>query len=220
MQEIFSYDSWLGRAINKVADFFCLGLMWIIFSIPVITIGASTTALYYTVNKVLRHGNSSIWRAFGDSFKENFKQATIIWLIVILLYAVWILGCYFAYILYLGNVFPQFCWIVMLVITAIMVAWSCYLFPYAARFTNSVKDILKNSLIMAMMNMGSSVMVLLVVAVAIIAMWSTAVGILYIPTAVALAFCFIMERVFRKYMSPEDLAAEEERNGTNTEEVP
>ena len=53
-----------------------------------VTIGASSTALYYTVTKVIRHGRSYIFREFWQSFKSNLKQSTAVWLIYLVLMAV------------------------------------------------------------------------------------------------------------------------------------
>ena len=60
-----------------------LNILWFICSLPVFTIGASTTALYYASLKVIRDEESHAWTLFFRSFKENFKQATQLWLILL-----------------------------------------------------------------------------------------------------------------------------------------
>ena len=61
------------------------------------TAGAATTALYYTVNKVIRNNRSYIGREFWHAFKTNFRQSTIVWLILLLLYAIMGFDCYVMY---------------------------------------------------------------------------------------------------------------------------
>ena len=64
MSNIFNYNNKLFSAFDKVINIFCLSLIWFMACIPVFTIGASCTALYYAVNKVIRHGRGYIWKEF------------------------------------------------------------------------------------------------------------------------------------------------------------
>ena len=84
MGSFFSADGAFFTAVNKIIDTIFLSILWIIFCIPLFTIGASTSALYATANKVLRHDRSYIFRQFWDSFKSSFKQSTIAWLFCVL----------------------------------------------------------------------------------------------------------------------------------------
>ena len=79
----FSYDSKFGQLFLKLAYGCCLNVLWLICSLPIITIGASTTALYYTSFKIAKDEGSYITTMFFRSFRQNFKQATVIWLIML-----------------------------------------------------------------------------------------------------------------------------------------
>ena len=71
----FDLDNVVWRTIDKIGKIFLLNLLWLICSLPVFTIGASTTALIYTSMKL--SDNEGYWHQnFFSSFKENFKQAT------------------------------------------------------------------------------------------------------------------------------------------------
>ncbi len=78
-----SYDSKFGRFFLKLSYACCLNFLWFICCLPVITIGASTTALYYTSFKIAKDEGSFITTMFFRSFRQNFKQATVIWLIML-----------------------------------------------------------------------------------------------------------------------------------------
>jgi len=78
-----SYDSKFGQIFLKLSYGCCLNVMWFICCLPIVTIGASTTALYYTSFKIAKDEGSYITKMFFKSFKQNFKQATIIWLIML-----------------------------------------------------------------------------------------------------------------------------------------
>ena len=79
----FNYDNPVWRFIGKFGDLIILNILWLVCSIPVITIGASTTAVYYVTLKLARDDDGYTIRSFFKSFKENFKQSTVIWLILL-----------------------------------------------------------------------------------------------------------------------------------------
>lgn len=77
----FDLDNVVWRTIDKIGKIFLLNLLWLICSLPVFTIGASTTALIYTSMKL--SDNEGYWHQnFFSSFKENFKQATALFLFI------------------------------------------------------------------------------------------------------------------------------------------
>ena len=78
---LFNYDNPVWRFIGKFWDVLVVNLLWIICSIPIVTIGASTTAMYYVTLRLVRDEDGYTIRSFFKSFKDNFKQATAIWLI-------------------------------------------------------------------------------------------------------------------------------------------
>ena len=77
----FNYDNPVWRFIGKFWDVLIVNLLWIVCSIPIVTIGASTTAMYYVTLRLARDDDGYTFRSFFKSFRENFKQATAIWLI-------------------------------------------------------------------------------------------------------------------------------------------
>ena len=79
----FSYESTFGQIFLKISYGCCLNIMWLVCCLPIVTIGASTTALYYTSFKIAKDEGSYITKMFFHSFKQNFKQATVIWLIML-----------------------------------------------------------------------------------------------------------------------------------------
>ena len=78
-----SYDSKFGQLFLRLAYSCCLNVLWFICCLPIVTIGASTTALYYTSFKIAKNEGSFITTMFFRSFRRNFKQATVIWLIML-----------------------------------------------------------------------------------------------------------------------------------------
>ena len=81
----FKYDNLFFTILGKIMEVMYVSILWILFSIPIVTIGASSTALYYTVHKVVFNNESYIFRTFTNSFKSNFKESTIKWVISVIL---------------------------------------------------------------------------------------------------------------------------------------
>ena len=83
MGKVFALDSPLMNGLSKLADLIWLNILATICCIPIITIGASLTALHYVVLKMVKDEEGYITRSFFKSFKENFKQATLMWLMLL-----------------------------------------------------------------------------------------------------------------------------------------
>ena len=67
-------DSFIFRIGNKVFDVIAVSLLWFVCCIPVITAGASTTALYDTVFRNIRQNRGYCYKGFLKCFKDNFKN--------------------------------------------------------------------------------------------------------------------------------------------------
>lgn len=198
------------QTLSKLFDCICLAILWIICCVPIFTVGASTTALYYAYNKAIRQKRSYAFKEFFHGFKISFKQSTVVWLIVLLLYVVTIFD-----IMILRGVsgFVGFAKIVLAFILAMIVLvtmWVTYVFPYMARFENHTKAVLKNSAIIMIANLPWSILLLVLFVISaglflLIPMFGMFAPALYVAFA-----NLILERIFRKYMSEEDLESEKE----------
>ena len=78
MNRLFSLDGKLFHILSRIADLILLNVLWLLSSLPIITIGASTTALYYVMLKIVKNEDSYIIRSFFHSFFQNIRQSTII----------------------------------------------------------------------------------------------------------------------------------------------
>ena len=148
--KFFSYESKFSQLLLKLCYACYLNLLWMLCSIPIVTIGASTTALYYASLKIVRGEESYAGRMFFRSFKENFRQATQLWLI--LLGVGLFLGAD-GYILYhLRQSSTGTLAVIWTVILAVVIAAAVlyvivleYVFPLLASVSNTNRAMLKNS---------------------------------------------------------------------------
>ena len=76
-------DNRIIRILTTLCDFLILNILWLVCSVPVITAGASTTALYSVMFKIIKKEEGYIIKSFLKAFRQNFKQSTIIWLLLI-----------------------------------------------------------------------------------------------------------------------------------------
>ena len=148
--KIFSYESRFSQLLLKLCYSCYLNLLWFLCSLPLFTVGAATTALYYVSLKIVRDEETSLTKQFFRAFRENFKQATVLWLI--LLGA----GLFLAgdgYILYhLRQNAEGTMAVVWTLVLAVLLAASIayvivllYVFPLVASVSNTNRAMLKNA---------------------------------------------------------------------------
>jgi len=129
--------------LNKMTDLLLLNLLYLVCCLPVITIGAATTALYYVSIVSIRSGDGYVIRRFIDSFRRNFKQATIIWLILVLLGGMLGLDLFFCY--RMGTVFSKIMFCIIMVPTLAVVIVGLYIFPVLSKLEGDIKTMIKNA---------------------------------------------------------------------------
>ena len=86
LQGFLDNDSFFGKLMTKIGIIIAANIMFVLFSVPFVTIGAGLTALYHVMLKTLRNGGiCNPFKEFWAGFKSNFKQATITWLLFVFL---------------------------------------------------------------------------------------------------------------------------------------
>ena len=208
MKGLFNYDGWLMQGLSKITDALFLGVLWLTFSIPVVTIGASTTALYYTVHKVLRKNNGTIWLVFWHGFKTGFKQSTLLFTVMVAAGLVVFFGLYYGYSMYLVGAMEGLFLFVLFLFDLMVLAWISYLLPYAARFNAPTKEILKNSAAIAFANIVPSIALVVIWVITWFLALNIPLMLLVMPVMGTWITSCILERIFRKYMTEEALAAD------------
>jgi uncharacterized membrane protein YesL len=208
---LFNYDNPVWRFIGKLWDVLVVNILWIICSIPVVTAGASTTAMYYVTLKLARDEDGYTIRSFFKSFKENFKQATAIWLIFLLTGMLLAFDVYY----FIKMAAPSSLRTIMIsVFVAMIFIWSAmftYVFPLQARFYNPVKRTIFNSFFMSIRHMFHTIGMLAVDA-AILFLSVTYIPQLSIFGVALVAFfnSYMLNSVFSKYMPKEQKPADME----------
>ena len=146
----FSVDNVVWRFIRKIGYLWILNILWVVTSLPVFTIGASTTALYYTCLKIVRNEEGNVTKTFFKSFKENFRQATVIWLILFVIGSFLAFDFYVLYNLRLNTAMPMaaFWTILLAILIGAIIIYLIVLFmifPLQASVINTTPNMFKNA---------------------------------------------------------------------------
>lgn len=148
MSNLLNLDGPVMQLINKIVYSVYLNILWFICCIPIVTIGASTTALFYVTLKIVKNEEGNITKAFFRSFKENLKQSTLIWMILLIFGIILGVDGYVVYHMRFENAFWTLCAAFLIIAAAAYAIVLMYIFPLLARFDNTISAMLKNALFM------------------------------------------------------------------------
>ena len=178
MDRIFNMDNKFFTVMGRVADLIMLNVVFLICCLPIVTIGASLTALHYVTLKMARNEESYIIRSFFKSFKQNFKQSTLIWILMaavaVFLYMekeslvtiINLIMLAVAAILYMdlrivgniGGTMSQVLYIVFFAFGILYMMVFLYIYPVLAKFYNSIKNTFRNAFLMAIRHLPYTVL--------------------------------------------------------------
>lgn len=195
----FDGQSFVWKPFGYIADVLLLSMLWFLCSIPLITMGAATAALYDAVARSMRTGTPGTYSRFFRTLKSEFFRSmpsTLLWAVIIGL------GCYgiksFTSSAAAGDmnyVLAVACFVLLLIPIGI----ACWVFPLLSRFTFNFAGLNITAIKLAI----STILRTLVLAVfTSAAIWLTARYIMLVfisPALLALLWSFLMEPVFSKY---------------------
>lgn len=217
MAEPVEQQNRISKGLETFGNIFALNILFVVFSIPIFTIGASLTALYSMMLKMLRKEEGTIIKGFIQAFKSNFKKATLAWLIMIAAFVV-LVGQY----IYINNFEGELVsfYMVFIVIECVVVAMVFpFLFPLIARFENSLWNTFKNAFLLSISNIGSwlkitiawfaPIYISLHYPIVILSTWYLWLLILF--GVIAYGTSFTIRKVFNKVSETQEKAAEQEK---------
>ena len=163
MGGFFNYDNPVWRFVGRIWDLFILNLLWVICSIPIVTFGASTTAMYYCTLKIAKDRDSGgMFTMFFHSFKDNIGQSTIIWIIMAFIGGILFFDIrFFSFYSPINNtvirmiIFTVTCFLILLWLFIFL-----YIFPIQAKFINSIKQTFKLALFMSIKHLVRTIIIL------------------------------------------------------------
>ena len=222
MGKIFDMDSPVMRVLNRVGDLLILNVLMIVCCIPVITAGAAFTAMHYVLLKIVRVEEGYLIRGFFKSFRSNFRQATLIWLLMLLVVAVYVGDIWIFN--YSGLVFPKPLIIAVAAVAFVLLMIAVYVFPLQARFENSVKNTLKNAMLLAFANLPRTILMMACYILPLVLGYFSTYALLFVImlgiSAPAYAAAWIYSGIFKKLEpEPEEAASDLEFSLRMDEEI-
>ncbi len=162
MTRIFNLDNPVWNFLGKLTDMIVLTVLWVTVSIPVITAGASTAALYDISLQLAENQEGYIVRSFFRSFKKNWKKSTAVWMGTVCI-GMFLLSDFYVY----SHMEQSFG--VILLTSSILLAVIClmtllYVFPLIVRGNMNLRSVLITAFMLALKNLGWTIFMLVAAA--------------------------------------------------------
>lgn len=210
MRELFSMDGLVGRALYRATDLLTLSCLWVICSLPLFTMGASTAALYTMTLRIVRNEEGKIGSGFFRAFKDNFRQATWIHILTMLLMAA--VGVYQVAVGVLpAGMQPVFRG-ASLLFWVLCLMEVLFVYPVQARFENRTLNIMKNAWLIAAGNLPVFFLVLVITGSPVI-LFRLHTGLFvrlfplllfFGPGVIAWLNSFLFQHCFKRYITEEE----------------
>lgn len=228
MKGFFSYDSGFFRVLDKIGSLFVLNMLTLLCSIPLITIGAAFTALYYVTMKMVRDEETYVTKDYFRSFKQNFIQSTVIWLVLLVTGGILV----FDYRLMALNreiLAPARVIMILTLSGGVFLAVEqAYVFPVLAKFYNTTGQTMKNAFIMGIRHFPKTVVIIFInlvfPAITLVGLLRNGKSLLA-PLYICLGFAvtayansFIFVKIFDQYI-PIEMGDSSESAGDNYDET-
>lgn len=199
MDSIFSFDNPVWNFIGKIVDMLLLTIVWAVCSLPVFTIGASTTALYYVMLKLAEDKEGNIFQSFFRAFRENFKQSTVCWLIMLLIGLV-LGGDFYICTQRMESAAAKTLLVMFFILAIVYVMILTYLFPVLARCRASSKKIFFLSFFMSVKQFGWTLLMLTITAAVLALAFFVQWVFLFISVGlIAYLHAMILKNIFVSY---------------------
>lgn len=196
-------ESAIYSALSLIIDVIFAGMLWLLTSLPIITIGPASAALYYTMVKTVRRRRGRLGASFFSAFKSNFKQGTLLWLLYILyvvvgavdMYAIKLMG--FGETSVMGYISKFFFLPALLTLP--------WIFAFISRFQNTLTGSLKFVGYLTLKHIGRTLLLVGLLALCAVIAWLIPFIVWLLPSICCLGMSYIIEPVFRKFSEqPED----------------
>lgn len=155
---LFHPDNPVMRFLSRIFDLILLNLLFIFSCIPIITIGAALSAIYQILFKIIDKKDPYIFKGYIKAFRENFKPATLIWILTVLAGA----GIYLA--LFAINAKSgqslELLQIPIWILVFIIVSVATYAFPLLSRYQCGIKQLIINAFVLSIGNIPATVIII------------------------------------------------------------
>lgn len=202
MNRWFDVDNGFFRFMGKVCDMILLDILTLICCIPIVTIGPALTALYYVSLKIVRDEEGYVFRSYFKSFKQNFVQGFLLELIAVIATVVLYVDLRVAYnwMMQDSNILIKLLFYALVGFALLAAVTVVYIFPVLAKFENSTRKILINSVMMAVRHLQLSILMVIIVVAAAVAVYIYPIAIFFVVGLAAFINSAILRKIFDNYI--------------------
>lgn len=183
--------------INKLADYALMGILFLFTSIPLLTVGVSISALYKTIYEYKIQEKPKFIHIYVKAFLNSFKQSTIVWLGYLLLILAFVLNrqsLIDSYAL-LKDALQIFHILMIILATPVVLLMLCYI----ARFTDNLKTVFKNSTIILLLNIVTTIKLLIGSALVAVCIWLVPILGMILPPFMISKGIEMIEGIFAQF---------------------
>lgn len=157
MKNIFNLEGPLMQMLTRVGDMILLNVLFLICCIPVITAGASIAAMHKMMQDLIYETDSGTVKGFFRAFKANFKQATILWIIILVV--ILSLGCDALLIItyFSGSESVKWMFGLLAVLAVLVCCVVSYMIPLVVRYENTLREHLTNAAVLAIIKLPRTI---------------------------------------------------------------
>lgn len=197
--KLFSVDGAFYQFMSKMFDVLKLSILWILCSLPIITIGASTVAAMYVALKMVDDEEGYIVKQFFKGFKDNWKKATLLWLInIVAVYAIYLDFQFFEVIE--GN--PIIFLLIGIASIVLLISAMLYSYPLLARYENTLFHTIQNSIDITRKYMARTLIIVLIVFFEVVLfqlhMTLMFIGLIFGPGFIIFTVAAFSKRIFQE----------------------
>lgn len=199
MKRFFDPESFFWKCFDKMADVLVLSMLWFLLCLPLVTIGASTTALYDAASRCVRGGEAGVYGRFFRTFKASLKPAALCTLLfggALVLLAV---GRHAAVAMAEGHRFMLAVAAAYLVLFACLAGYLCWLFPLLSRYELSFAQLCRTAAQFWFAHFPSTLAMVALLAVCAALVVRFLMPVCFLPALLALADSIFVERAFRRH---------------------
>jgi len=168
MGKIFNLDAPIVQAVGKVGQMMLTTLTWLVFCLPVITVGASTVAMCRMMIN-LKEDKSCTFKVFFRAFRENFWKATALWLILLACAAI-LAAAFYLVVLVENAVLRMAVLFLFCLLFFLVYILAVYAFPLTAYFENTLSATIRNAIGMGLGNLRQTVFAIAVTLLPLVLM--------------------------------------------------
>lgn len=160
MDKLFNYENPVIQFLARVGDLMILNLLFLVCSVPIVTLGASLTALHRVTQNMVFEQEEPLLKAFFKAFRQNFRQATLVWLVELVVIASLICDVLLVMAYFDGGL-ARAMYILVAVLAVLVTGVFSYLMPLIARYENGLRQQVNNAVVLAIIKLPKTLLLLL-----------------------------------------------------------